>query len=50
MYVIAVFLGRMDDGGGHDYASDDIHVTSNSLFKAILGALVYLQMLAKGDD
>ena len=43
MCVIAMFLCMMDDGSGHDYASDDEHLSLSTvlrLFNAILGALV----------
>ena len=44
----------MDDGSGHDYASDDEYLSLSTvlcLFNAILGVTlqVYLQMLTKGD-
>ena len=45
VYVIAVFLCGMDDSSGHDYASDDEHLSLStvlSLFNGILGALVHL--------
>ena len=43
VYVIAVFLCRMDDGSGHDFASDDEHLSLSiaiRLFNAIFGALL----------
>ena len=51
---------RLDDGSGHDYASDDEHLslwTILRLSNAIMGTLVhhhpnylvYLQMVAKGE-
>ena len=56
VYVIAVFLCRMDDGSGHDYASDDEHLSlsSPSSFQCHFGSsspklASYLQMLAKED-
>ena len=44
IYIIAVFLCRMDDGSGHDYASGDEHLSSTllHLFSTILEALVHL--------
>ena len=36
VYVIAVFLCRMDDGSGRDYASDDEHLP--------LSTVLYLSM------
>ena len=44
-YVIAVFLCRIGDGSGHDYASDDEHLSLSTvlrLFNAILEALVHI--------
>ena len=60
VYVIAVFLCRMDDGSDRDYASDDEHLSLSTilhLFNVILGAHVHLypnkrvnlQMLGKGE-
>ena len=43
--VIAVYLCGMDDGSGHDYASDDGHLPLSKdlhLFNAIFGTLVHL--------
>ena len=39
-----MFLCRMDDGNGHDYASDVEHLSLSTvrLFNAVLGALVHL--------
>ena len=40
MYVIAVFLCRIDDGGGHDLASGDEHlsfINSPSSFQCLFG-------------
>ena len=45
VYVIAVFLCKMDDVSGHDYASNDEHLSLSTilrLFNAILGAHVHL--------
>ena len=45
VYVVAVFLCKMDDVSGHDYASDDEHLSLSTilrLFNAILGPRVYL--------
>ena len=45
VFVIAVVLCRMDDGSGHDYASDDENLSLSTvlrLFNAILGAFVHL--------
>ena len=45
MYVIAVFLFRIDDGSGHDFTSDDEQLSLSivlCLFNAILRALVHL--------
>ena len=45
VYVIAVFLCGIDEGSGHDYASDDEHLSLSTvlrLFNAILGAVVHL--------
>ena len=43
VYIIAVFLCRMDDSG-HNYASDDEHLSYQvcHLFSAALEALVHL--------
>ena len=53
VYVIAVFLCRMDDGSGHDYASDDEHLslsTVHRLFNAILGALsIFIQTILSSN-